>query len=72
MKTLEEREQREYERNGIISKAVEAADRIIMDGSDGSREETNFLTAKVAGKFMERALIPFGIDMMKKDLIDDV
>ncbi len=68
MKTLEEREQREHERQEIIRKAVEAADRIIMDGSDGSCEETNFLTAKVAEKFMIRAFNPFGVDMMRKDL----
>ncbi len=71
MKTLEEREWREYERQEIIRKAVEAADRIIMDGSDGSCEETNFLTAKVAEKFMVRAFNPFGVDMLKKDLADD-
>lgn len=43
MKPLEERQQREYEREEIIKKAVEAADRIILDGSDGSEAETNFL-----------------------------
>lgn len=70
MKTLEEREQREYERREIIKKAVEAADRIILDGSDGSVEETNFLTAEVARKFMERALLPFNSAMLHKDLED--
>lgn len=68
MRTLEERQQRDYERQQIINKAIEAADRIIMDGSDGSCEETNFLTAEVAEKFMTRAFNPFGVDMMKKDL----
>ncbi len=71
MKSLEEREQREHERSEIIRKAVEAADRIIMDGSDGSCEETDFLTAEVAEKFMVRALHPFGVGMMRKDLADD-
>jgi len=68
MKTLEEREQREYERQQIIEKALEAADRIILGGSDGSEEETNFLTARVAEKMMGRALHPFHRDMTKKDL----
>jgi len=68
MKTLEEREQREYERQEIIKKALEAADRIILDGSDGSEEETNFLTAKVAEKMVERALHPFNRDMSRRDL----
>ena len=71
MKTLEEREQREHERYEIIKKAVDAADRIILDGSDGSCEETNFLTAEVAKKFMVRAFNPFGVGMMRKDLSDD-
>jgi len=72
MKTLKEREQREHEREQIIRKAVDAADRIILDGSDGSREETNFLTAKVAEKFVTRAFNPFGVDIMRKDLSDNV
>ncbi len=71
MKSLYEREKREHERQEIIKMAVNAADRIIMDGSDGSCEETNFLTAKVAERFMIRAFNPFGIDMMKKDLSDE-
>lgn len=68
MKTLQEREQREYERQEIIKKALEAADRIILNGSDGSCEETNFLTVEVARKMMEKALHPFNRDMFRKDL----
>lgn len=68
MKTLEEREWREYERQEIIKKAVEATDHIILEGSDGSIEETNFLTAEVARKIMDRALLPFNTEMLKKDL----
>jgi len=68
MKTLAEREQREHERQEIIKKAVEAADRIIMGGSDGSCEETSFLTARVAERLVIRAFNPFGVDMMRKDL----
>ena len=68
MKSLEEREKREYERHQIIKKAVEAADRIILDGSDGSIEETDFLTSEVARKFIEKALLPFNTDMTRKDL----
>jgi len=70
MKSLEEREQREYERREIIKKAVDAADRIILDGTDGSVEELHLLTARVAEKFMERALLPFGAAMLHKDLED--
>jgi len=55
-------------RNKIIAEAVEAADRIIMDGSGGSEEETNFLTAKVAEKFINKALHPFEVNMLKRDM----
>lgn len=67
MKTLEEREQREYERRQIIDKAVQAADRIILDGSDGSTEETNWLTFEVAKRFTEKANIGLTGDLMRKD-----
>jgi len=70
MKALEEREQRERERNEIIRKAVEAADRIILDGSDGSVEETNYLTAEVARRMLEKSLYPFNTEMLRKDLED--
>jgi len=68
MKSLEEREERERHRRQVVKDAVEAADRIIMDGSDGSCEETNFLTAGVAGELMEKALHPFHAAMLSKDL----
>ncbi len=68
MKTLEEREKRERERQEVINKAVEVADRIIIDGSDGSTEETNFLTAEVAEIMMIKALLPFNRAITKKDL----
>jgi len=56
-------------RDEIITKAAEAADRIILDGSDGSVEETDYLTAEVARKLMERALNPFYRAMLKKDMV---
>jgi len=68
MKSLEERERREREREEIIRKAVEAADSIILDGSDGSVEETNWLTAQVAGKFYEKIYITLQLELQCKDL----
>ena len=68
MKSLEEREERERHRRQVVKDAVEAADRIIMGGSDGSCEETNFLTAGVAEKLMEKALHPLHAAMLHKDL----
>ncbi|GAI76989.1 unnamed protein product, partial [marine sediment metagenome] len=68
--TLEERQQREYEREEIIKKAVGATDRIIMDGSDGSEAETDYVTARVAEKLMARAMHPFYRHMLSEDLKD--
>ena len=59
---------REYHRDKVVREAVDAADRIILDGSDGSVEETNYLTSEVARKFMERALIPFNSALLRKDI----
>lgn len=70
MKTLEERQLREHHREKAIAAAVQAADRIILDASDGSCEETNYLTAGVADKMTEKALLPFHCAMLKKDLED--
>jgi hypothetical protein len=59
---------REVRRQEIIDDAVMAADHIILKGSDGSLEETNFLTAKVAHRFMEKALMPYSHAILKKDI----
>jgi len=67
-RTAEEQQQIEYHRQQVVEKAMEAADRIILVGSDGSCEETNYLTAKVAVKMMERALHPFSRDILRKDI----
>ena len=70
MKSFEERAQREYERSQIIQYAVQSADLIIPEGSDGSDEETNYLTAEVARKLIERALYPISATMLRRDLED--
>ena len=70
MRTLEEREKRERERREIVRDAVAAADRIILEGSDGSNEETNFLTSMVTEKMVYKTILPFVADMTKKDLVD--
>ena len=64
----EKQDERERKRHQIIEKAVNAADEIILDGSDGSEEETDYLTAMVAKKLMERALHPFESKMLSKDI----
>ena len=66
MKSFEERAQSSQ----IIQYAVQSADLIILEGSDGSDEETNYLTAEVARKLIERALYPISATMLRRDLED--
>jgi len=49
---IESMNQREYEVQEAIRKAVNMADRIILEASDGSCEETDFMTYKVAEAFL--------------------
>lgn len=44
-----------YRRQKIIEMAAETADRIIMEHSNGSVEETDYLTSSVALKFVSKA-----------------
>ena len=72
MMSFVQREKREHERHEIVHKAVQAADRIILDGSVGSVEETNFLTAEVASIMVTKALHPYYSVLLQKDLNEDV
>jgi hypothetical protein len=66
----DEDQQAEHEmrRQFAIDKAVQAADRIILEASDGSCEETDYLTAQVAARFTDKALRPFSSALLRKDL----
>ncbi len=55
-------------RTKAVQEAVAVADRIILDASDGSSEETNYLTAMVAQKLMERALLPLQSAISRYDM----
>lgn len=44
----------EIRRERLVRSAVEAADRILCDGADGSVEEINWLTSQVALRFAEK------------------
>jgi hypothetical protein len=47
-------QEEDMRRQHIIQNAVEAADRIIMDGSNGDVEETDYLTGEVANQFVQK------------------
>lgn len=57
----ENKEEKDYRRHKIIQEAVTSAEKIIMDSSDGTEKETNYLTASVALELMHIAFLPFGI-----------
>lgn len=63
-------EAKEYRRQQVIEKAVDSAHRHIIDGSEGTVEETNLLTAEVAKRLLASALNPFQSAMLAKDLSD--
>ena len=60
-------QERELRRDQIIKEAVRTADMVLLSGADGSEEELNYLTAKVASKMLERALYPFQSKIMRHD-----
>lgn len=41
-------------RDKIVELVVDLADRVIMEGSSGETEETDYLTARVASRFVEK------------------
>jgi KTSC domain len=60
----------EYKRQKAVERAVSAADRIILDASDGTVEETNFLTSQVAQKFAEKVNMAMAHELRKKELLE--
>lgn len=56
----------ERELNEAVKQAVGAADRVILDASDGSTEETNWLTAQVASKLVEKVEISLGSALLRR------
>ncbi|TFG35967.1 MAG: hypothetical protein E4H47_00090 [Parcubacteria group bacterium] len=60
----ESQAEKDYRRHETIKQAVISADRIIMDSSDGSEKDTNYLTASVAMELMRIAFFPFGLGIV--------
>lgn len=57
-----------FRRQKIVEEAVDMVHGVIHDGSDGTTEETNFLTAAVAMQLMEMAISPFSSPLLAKDM----
>ncbi len=54
---MEKWQEEDMRLNSIIEKAVSEANRIIGEGSDGSVEETSYLTAMVAKRMMDSVFV---------------
>lgn len=60
----------EMRRQAVIQMAAEAADELIMCGSEGSPEETNYLTSAVAQIMNNRVHQTNVMALMKADLLN--
>jgi hypothetical protein len=65
--SMRKRYNRSVARVQAVRDAVEAADKIILDFSDGSNEETDWLTGEVARVFVLKALHPFTRGLFEAD-----
>lgn len=61
----------ELRRNIIVELAASAADEIIMEGSDGTPEETDYLTSAVAQVMNNRVHQANVMRLLKKQLLGD-
>lgn len=55
-------------RRWVVSQAVEAVQGFIGEHSDGSVEETQYLTGEVALELVKVAVIPFNGNLLKHDM----
>lgn len=62
---------REIELHDAVAKAVQAADRIILEASDGTVEETEYLTMQVMSRFAEKVNIGTAHRLHRKWLLGD-
>ncbi len=70
-KKKEDWQEEQYRHQQIIEEAVKAADRIILDGSDGSTEETDYLASEVAKKFSEKVVISLRRNIIERQIKKD-
>jgi hypothetical protein len=63
-------QENERRREKLVYNAVTAGDRILMDGSDGSVEELDALTAEVASKWADKARMAAQARLRSKDMME--
>ena len=62
----------EYRRQLIVEAAMEAADEMIMECSDGSVEETDYLTSVVAVKWAEKVRCAVTSKLLRSQLMKEI
>jgi hypothetical protein len=68
----ENMETAEARRAAILDEAVHAADRIIVEQSDGSRETLAYLTIALAERFVKNAAIISQAEVWKREIQEAV
>ncbi len=66
---MEGRERVEHERQQALEKAVQAADRILVEAADGDTDVLLLLTVQVARRFAEKVEIMASSAVMRRDLL---
>ena len=61
-------QRREFIRQEAVRLAVQLADEVILEASDGSCEETDYLTAKIMDEFTNKVLGRFQSLLLRADL----
>lgn len=59
----------EIRRDIVVQAAMDAADAILMEGSNGSEEETDWLTSEVALRWAQKAHCAAQRRLLKKELL---
>lgn len=62
----------DYRRRCVVDAAVAAADELILEGSDGSVEETDFITSAVAMQLVNKVHIAMQGKLLRKLVNDQI
>lgn len=59
---------KDLRRHEILERAIDLADGILVDYSDGEIEELDWLTAKIAERFTDKVVLRLSHCLLRKDL----
>ena len=64
---MDAQQEKDYRREVAVKEAVNTVDNIILASTDGSTEETNWLTGRIAEELTKKAMIPYTAALMRMD-----